>query len=105
MAGLARNDFFGPIIDGLLPGTLQTLAGNGSAVATDVYIEVTAAGTLTLEAAPSTNRFLIVKRNYLGAAYTISGNGNNIDGLASIALAPDGASVSLFFNGTEWSLI
>ena len=68
----------------------------------------TIAITLNVPAAPDTGRWLIVIDDSGNAAannVTISGNGNNVNGAASIALAANYAWAILFWNGTQWNAL
>jgi hypothetical protein len=89
----------------LVVGT-RIIVGGGTVSASDTFIEATATGTLNLPASPQTGRKVYVKRNYSGADYTISGNGNTIDGAGSLLLTADKASVILIFDGAgEWGVL
>lgn len=83
----------------------RTIAGIGAQLITDDVIQVTAAGTLTLLAAPQTGLTISVKRLYAGAIYTINGNGKLIEGAASINLNFNGQAVELHYTGVQWILV
>jgi hypothetical protein len=67
------------------------------------YVGLTASGiTATLWAAP-TQGDVINFRNKSGTGdVSISGNGKNIDGSASNLTLPDGESIELVYDGSEW---
>lgn len=79
---------------------------SGPVLATDYLIGCTAGGiTITLQAAPGTNRILVIKdESGTGTATptTISGNGKTIDGTPTISLDQNYMSFNLYFNGTNW---
>lgn len=67
-----------------------------------------AAVTINLNSSPNTGQNIIVKDvngNALINNVTVNGNGNNIDGSASFTINTNYQSVTLIFNGTEWSVI
>lgn len=75
-------------------------------LSTDYLIGCTASNiTITLEAAPTALRILIIK-DQSGTAtatpITISGNGKNINGSATLSLDQSYASFNLYYNGTNW---
>lgn len=66
------------------------------------------ATTVTLPATPLTNEVHVVKDvNGVSQLYniTIQGNGNLIDGQDDIVMTTNYQSLTLFWNGTSWSLI
>ena len=79
-------------------------------LSSDYFINVdtsSAANTITLEASPVAGRVLIIKDGSGNAStynITISGNGNNIDGTTPQTISADYQSISIIFNGTEWSI-
>lgn len=89
----------------------RTVAGGAQAMTNDDYILlVTAAGgTVSLPGGPRTGQVVIIKDRdgnaSGGTPITISGNGNNIDGNASISLRRAYGSFTLLYNGTEWNII
>jgi len=92
---------------------VRTVAGGAQAMTNDDYILlVTAAGgTVSLPGGPRTGQVVMIKDRDGNAAsapasnITISGNGNNIDGNASIVLRRAYGSFTLLYNGTEWNII
>jgi len=73
---------------------------------TDFLIGCTAGGiTITLPAVPATNRIIVIKDESgtaMATPITVAGNGQNIDGLASITLNQNYASENLYYNGSSW---
>lgn len=59
--------------------------------------------TVTLLAAPGTGRTYRVKNGTSGGTVTVAGNGNTIDGQASVALGA-WESVDFMYDGSEWSM-
>lgn len=88
-------------------------AAGGIAVATsDIAIivrqTVAAAVTATLPAVPATNQLVIVKDGAGVAAannITIDGNGNTIDGAATVAISSNYGVERLLFDGISWNVI
>ncbi len=80
------------------------ISSNVSAI--DYLIGCTAANiTITLPAAPATNRILVIKDESGGATatpITIAGNGKNINGMANLSLDQNYASFNLYYNGVGW---
>lgn len=74
-----------------------------------VIVSDTSGGALThtLPASPTANRLVV----FIGDAtsetnnITISGNGNNISGSASLVITEEYGTKSLWYNGTEWKII
>jgi hypothetical protein len=59
-----------------------------------------------LDPAPSVNDQVIFKNKTTSANnFTISGNGNNIDGAGTLVLSAGRASAILVFDGTEWIVL
>ena len=87
-------------------GTLDVrfLPGSGAQNVTDQYVQVTATGIYTLDAAPVLGTEITVYRDYVGADYTIDGNGKTIDGAASAILNSDKQSIRLVYNGAAWTI-
>lgn len=79
-------------------------------LATDDYVAITsivAPFTITLPAAPTTGdsyTFKDVGGNAAANNVTISGNGANIDGAATIVLTQNYSSLKLTYTGTQWSI-
>lgn len=104
--GIAEN----AIIDGILFSaggrrvgyeavSTSTTLDQGSEV-----VEQTASGITTdLWASPVAGDVVTIF-NTSGGANTIDGNGNNIGGSATKAIA-DGVTIDLIFNGTEWKVL
>ncbi|HDR8950741.1 TPA: hypothetical protein QDA82_001017 [Burkholderia vietnamiensis] len=86
-----------------------TKTGAYTATANDYTIRAdgtTAAFTVTLEASPITGQVHIVKKVDSSAnAITVSGNGKNIDGAASVSLTAQYQSTRVQYNGTAWDVI
>ena len=84
----------------------RQIGSSGPVLATDYLVGCTADGiTVTLEAAPGTNRILVIKDESGTATATpttISGNGKTIDGTPTISLDQNYMSFNLYFNGTNW---
>jgi hypothetical protein len=74
---------------------------------TDTVAEVTtasAANNLNVWASPQQGDMIAIRnKDGGGQALTIGGNGNNIDGAATLSVA-DGQSRTLIYNGTEWTV-
>jgi hypothetical protein len=85
-------------------------ANHTVAAGVDEYVSMgtrTAARTVTLPASPTTGQTVPVKDSSGQATLypiTIDGNGNTIDGSATISLSLDRASVTLIHNGTSWDI-
>ena len=80
--------------------------GNYTVVATDENILCDTSGgafTITLPASPETGRCYTVIHETAGAILTVSGNGNNINGSASITSGVAGNAIQLVYNGTQWN--
>jgi len=78
-------------------------------LASDDYVAVTASSvyTITLPAAPATGdtyEFKDINGTSGTNAVTISGNGNNIDGAASVTLNANYAELIVTFTGAQWSV-
>jgi hypothetical protein len=71
-----------------------------------VIVDSSVSRTINLTATPSIGQKVIIKDN-TGTAntnnITISGNGKNIDGAATLVLNTTFASVELIYNGTQWN--
>ncbi|MEZ7523998.1 hypothetical protein [Burkholderia vietnamiensis] len=93
---------------GLTVGT-ATKTGAYTATANDYTIRAdgtTGAFSVTLEASPVTGQIHVVKKIDSSAnAITVSGNGKNIDGAASVSLTTQYQSVRVQYNGTTWDVI
>lgn len=85
---------------------IATKSGAYTLTGTDATIlcDATAAPfTVTLPAAPVTGQMYNIKKiDSSSNAVTISGNGKNIDGAASVALAAQWQSWTLQYDGTAW---
>lgn len=80
-------------------------------LSTDYFIGCDSSGgtiTINLIASPSSGMVVQIK-DATGQAgthsITINGNGNNIDGAASITLDQNYANVGVIFNGSQWNLL
>lgn len=92
--------------------TVKTSSGGYTVLPSDTVIvinkSVAATTTVTLEASPATGRVIIVKDGKGDAAsnnVTISGNGKNIDGSATLVISSNYGVSRLVYNGTQWSII
>lgn len=74
-----------------------------------IYVVNAVPSTITLPAAPTTGQVHFIKDgtgNATGAnPITIAGNGNNIDGNASVQIRQRYGSFTVVYNGTEWNII
>ena len=62
--------------------------------------------TITLPAAPSLFQVMNIKKiDSTANAVTISGNGANVEGQASLAFELAGMSIEIQFDGTAWWVI
>lgn len=75
-----------------------TVSDGGGSVVT--FTGSTASQTLSLPAAPTTNRLLFV-RNEASVTLTLSGNGINLDGAASVTVTINGCGL-IWFDGVAW---
>jgi hypothetical protein len=83
-------------------------AGPATITATDyLVIGDTTAGSFSilLPATPASGDSYCVKKSVAANTLTFDGNGNNIDGAASIAITTQYTSYTVIYNGTEWSII
>jgi len=90
-----------------LPVRTET-SGPYTIVATDFLVIGDTTGgsfTVNLPASPTTGDMYAVKKSVAANTLTFSGNGKNIDGAASIAIATQYTSYTVIYNGTEWSII
>jgi len=89
----------------------RVVAGGAQAMTNDDYILLVTAsgGTISLPGGPRTGQVVIIKDQNGnasgGSPMNISGNGNNIDGNATIVLRRAYGSFTLLYNGTEWNII
>jgi hypothetical protein len=89
----------------------QEISSNTTAVDNDTYFICDLSGgsfTLTLPASPVTGKVYKIKDNGSatgGKRLTIDGNGNNIDGNATIQIKSKYTYYPLYFDGTEWFII
>lgn len=88
----------------------RALGVNDNVIDRDYVIACTAAPiTVTLPASPEEGRVVIIKDRDGNAnpanRITINGNGNNIDGNASIQMRQIYGSFTLLYSGTEWNII
>lgn len=79
-------------------------------LATDyvVLVNTASARTIIPQATPTTGKMLVIKDNVGSAAannITITPSGKNIDGAASSTINLNYGSVTIVYNGTEWSII
>jgi len=90
--------------------TARHTSGTGYTFSTNnlVTVAANASVTVTLPGSPVTNKFYIVKSRQDASLYpiTIDGNGNNIDGNASLLInTNNNASYLFLYDGTEWLII
>lgn len=91
------------------PWIFQTTAVNYTATYGE-FVVITASGVVvSLPAAPTlanAMKPIVVKRRHGGAASSVSGNGNSIDGSASVNLNGNGTAFEFVWNATagEWNL-
>ena len=89
----------------------STKTANYTTVSTDQIIYVNSSGgafTITLDAAPSTNKTIdITDINGSCSTYTVTidGNGKNIIGNTTALMSANYISYTLRYNGTEWNII
>ena len=80
-----------------------------AAATTFAAVNSTSGGfTLSLEASPATGKLLYVKDvgGQTGTNnVTLAGNGKTIDGAANFLFAGNYTSLTLVYNGTEWSIV
>jgi len=92
---------------------VQTRAGGTTTLTTAdyMYMVTSVPSTATLPAAPTEGQVFYVKDrdglagNPVAQRITISGNGSNIDGNASIQIRNSYGSFTLIFSGSEWNVI
>lgn len=89
-----------------------TSAGNYTATTTDTIVVVNkgtgAATQVNLPASPSTGRVIIVKDGKGDANannITVSGNGKNIDGSATVTINTAYGVGRYAYNGTQWNVV
>lgn len=73
-----------------------------------ILVDSSSAKTINLIATPSTGQTYRIKDNVGSAAannITISGNGRNIDGAASVSITTNYGSRDLVYNGTQWNVL
>lgn len=92
--------------------TLKTSAGNYDVTSSDMVVVINkasgAATQVNLPASPASGRLLIVKDGKGDAAsnnITVSGNGKNIDGAASVTISSNYGVSRLVYNSTQWNVI
>lgn len=89
----------------------KTYGANGGMGPDDYVALATAAGiTISLTASPTAGQVVVVKDRDGNAAFgpnaiVISGNGNNIDGNATIRIRRAYGSFTLLYNGSTWNVI
>jgi hypothetical protein len=90
---------------------VQTAIGGTTTLGDADYVYFANAGstTITLPAAPTAGQVFYIKDsggNASGATpITVAGNGNNIDGNATIVIRRQYGSFTVIYNGTEWNII
>jgi len=73
-----------------------------------VSVKNSEAITITMPAAPVSGELHIVKDangNAKSNAITVDGNGNDIDGNATVIMRNNFSALTLMYNGTQWSII
>jgi hypothetical protein len=83
---------------GVLPATVG---------ASDYTTNVTVAGTINLPATPSDGELHNIRKGFAGSALTVDGNGNNINGAATVNLTGTNSNLSLQWNAgiSEWMIL
>ncbi len=90
---------------------VQTTTGGATTLTKADYVYLANAGsiTVTLDATPTLGQVYHVKdaggNASGGTPITVAGNGNNIDGNATIEIRRQYGSFTLIYNGTEWNII
>jgi len=93
---------------------LYATSGTTSGITlTDTYYAVMANSTggsftITLPAAPAVGQAYKIKDSGLDALsnnITISGNGNNIDGVGTATINTDGGALEVVWDGTQWNVL
>jgi hypothetical protein len=90
---------------------VQTTTGGATTLTDADYIYFCNVGSVTvsLPASPSTGQVHYIKDSggnaSGGTPITIAGNGNNIDGNATIEIRRQYGSFTVIYNGTEWNII
>jgi trimeric autotransporter adhesin len=90
---------------------VQTRAGGTTTLTDADYVYMVTAGstTVTLPASPTEGQQFVIKDRdgnaSGGSPITIAGNGNDIDGNASIVLKRRYGSFTLVYSDTEWNII
>lgn len=90
---------------------VQTRAGGATTLTKADYVYLANAGsiTVTVDATPTLGQVYHIKDaggNASGASpIEVAGNGNNIDGNATIEIRRQYGSFTLIYNGTEWNII
>lgn len=110
-AGLSFNSstgvFSAPKVSTALRLPVSTKTTTYQIVATDYMIcgNTTSAGfTVTLPSSPSTGDSYCIKQVAAVNTLTVSGNGKNIDGAASVGITIQYMAITVVYNGTEWSI-
>lgn len=92
--------------------TVKTSSGNYDVTSSDTVVvvnkSVAAATQVNLPASPATGRLLIVKDGKGDANsnnITVSGNGKNIDGAASVTINTNYGVSRVVYNGTQYNVI
>jgi len=97
---ITSNNALKVVIPGAYPYTIITQDAL-------IPVDTSVARTVNLPASPSSGEQHTVKDNTNGALVnniTVSGNGNNIDGIASQAIITNGGALTVAFNGTQWNV-
>ena len=92
--------------------SVKTSSGNYDVTSSDAVVVVNktvgAATQVNLPASPATGRVLIVKDGKGDAGsnnITVSGNGKNIDGAASVTISSNYGVSRVVYNGTQYNVI
>lgn len=94
-----------------LNSVVRTITASYPIVSTDDVIVITTNSgsiTVTMPVAPTKGNNYIIKDGVGNAnvnVITINGNGKNIDGQSSYILNASYGSISVVYNGTEWSIL
>lgn len=89
--------------------SITTKTANYTAVASDYIIEGNATSgniTISLPAAPATGQvYVVTKTDSSANTVTVSGNGKNINGVATFVMSFQYDRRAFVYNGTEWRLL
>ncbi len=95
-------------LENLILPTRTITSGPETLTTLDCFIladTTSGAFSLNLPPSPPTGLVYYIKKANSANNLTINGNGNNIDGALSLVYGATYATVTLIYNGTEWSII